>query len=249
MIRRALHGDVERDLQAMSLAGVDQRAKVVQRAELRLDCRVAAVLRSDRVKASRIARPGLQGVVATLAVGDSDRMDRGEVEDIEAHCGDVWQSRDAIAERAVLSGNGALAARDHLVPGAVNGPLAIDHQRKEPRPRQVRPLLARGQRGRELCAQEQFDLAGLQIRIELPTDERCRLLIGADRLRQQCRSLERIEADILAGLLFQLEAVPPARKCVGPGFDGIFVPAGFGRREASNPAVVLERLHRRAPPG
>jgi hypothetical protein len=44
MIRRALHRDVERDLQVMRLAGVNQGAKIVQRAKLRLDCGMAAVL-------------------------------------------------------------------------------------------------------------------------------------------------------------------------------------------------------------
>jgi hypothetical protein len=80
-------------------------------------------------------------------------MDRREVEHVKTHRGDVRQSRDAVAECAVLAGHGALAARDHLVPGAVNGALAIDHQWIDPRPRQVRSLLAGRQRCGELVAQ------------------------------------------------------------------------------------------------
>ena len=55
MIGRRLERDVERDLQAEVRGGGDEAIEVVERAEPRLDRRVAAGLRSDRPRAARIA--------------------------------------------------------------------------------------------------------------------------------------------------------------------------------------------------
>ena len=54
MIRRALHGEIERDLEAVFEAGRDQRAEILDGAELGMQRIVPAFGRSDR-----IGRPGL----------------------------------------------------------------------------------------------------------------------------------------------------------------------------------------------
>ena len=51
-------------------------------------------------------------------------MDRRQVENVEAHAGDVRQPRLAIAERAVLARRNAARAREHFVPCAPRRPPA-----------------------------------------------------------------------------------------------------------------------------
>ena len=57
-------------------------------------------------------------------------MDRGKVQHVEAHPGDVGQALDAVAERAMHAGCRAARARKHLVPRAEARALAIDEQGK-----------------------------------------------------------------------------------------------------------------------
>ena len=78
-----------------------------------------------RVRASRGRRAsGGQRVVAALAVRRADRVDRGEVDDVEAHRGDRGQPlrRPCAACRSATAGlvvaGRALGAREDLVPGA-----------------------------------------------------------------------------------------------------------------------------------
>src|SRR5215210_3922316 len=52
-------------------------------------CSVAAGLVADRVGAAGVARLGCERVVAALAVGVADRVDRRHVEDVEAQLGDA----------------------------------------------------------------------------------------------------------------------------------------------------------------
>ncbi len=84
------------DDHAMFRAGV--------RAELGVHVEVSALIGADRVDAARVARPGLQHVVAALAVGAPDRVDGREVEDVEAEVAHVRQLPDDVVERAVPVG-------------------------------------------------------------------------------------------------------------------------------------------------
>ena len=68
MIGRALDGEIERQLHAVLGRGVAQPAKIVERAERGVDRVVAALRAADRIGAARIARLGVRGVVAALAV-------------------------------------------------------------------------------------------------------------------------------------------------------------------------------------
>ena len=129
MIGRALHREVQGHLHPVVGAGGDEAAEIGERAELRMDGVVAAVRRADGVEAAGIAGVGGERVVAALAVGAADRMDRGEIDHIEAERCDLGQARDAVVEGAVAARNAALAARHHLVPGAGAGERPIGHQR------------------------------------------------------------------------------------------------------------------------
>ena len=69
----------------MRRAASDEAIEVVERAEPRLDRRVAALRRADRPRAARIVGRRRQRIVASLAEAAADRMDRRQVEDVEAH--------------------------------------------------------------------------------------------------------------------------------------------------------------------
>ena len=73
-----------------------------------------------------IVRAGRRAVVAALAEAPADRVDRRQVEDVEAHRRDLGQPRLDVAERAVASRLGRRGAREQLVPGAEARALAVD---------------------------------------------------------------------------------------------------------------------------
>ena len=76
-----------------------------------MDRVVPALLRADRPRAADVARLRPLGVVAALAVRDADRVDRREVEDVEAELGEARQLLAHALEAAPR-------AREELVPGA-----------------------------------------------------------------------------------------------------------------------------------
>ena len=103
MIGRALDREIERDLQSVVLRRRHQRA------EVGAACRARGWIASwppsrtaDRIRAARIVRFGAQRIVAALAVGRADRMDRRKVQHVETHGADRRQTRDHIVERAML---------------------------------------------------------------------------------------------------------------------------------------------------
>ena len=78
--------------------------------------------------------PGVERVVRALAVDLADRVDRRQVDDVEAHLGHGVQAVGRRAERAadrlaVGVEMGALAAREELVPAAEQGALAVGVRR------------------------------------------------------------------------------------------------------------------------
>ncbi len=74
------------------------------------------------------------------------------------------------------------------------------------------------------------------------------VLPRAVRLGQQAGALDRIEADVGAGLLLAREGMTPGGEFVGPGFDGIDILAGLRRNEGAGPSVIAVMDHRLAPP-
>ena len=66
MVRRALDGEIERDLQAVLARRRNQPLEIVERAELRVDGVVAALRGADGVGAAGIAGPGRQALLRPL---------------------------------------------------------------------------------------------------------------------------------------------------------------------------------------
>ena len=125
--------EVHADVHAVLARGGAQGADVVDRAEVGVDGVVAALLAADGVGRAGVAGAGHERVVAALAVGDADRVDRGHVDHVEAHRGELGHDRlDAL--------DPAPGAREDLVPGAEAPAHAVDLQRQ-------RLLQARRRRG------------------------------------------------------------------------------------------------------
>src|SRR5262249_14200238 len=89
MVRRALDREIERDLHRMLASSGDEAAEVVERPQLRIDGTVAALGGADRVRAAGIAGLRRGRIVTALAVDPSDRVDRHEIDHIEAELGDL----------------------------------------------------------------------------------------------------------------------------------------------------------------
>src|SRR5258707_14654380 len=85
MVERALDSEVERDLQAVFTRSGDQTAKILRRAQRGMNRIVPTLDAADGIGTAGIIGAGLEGVVATLAVGRADRMDRREKGGGEAH--------------------------------------------------------------------------------------------------------------------------------------------------------------------
>src|SRR5581483_952371 len=93
--------------------------EVGDRAELGRDSIVPPVLVSDRPRAAGVGRLRGQRVVPALAARSADRMDRREVDDIEAELGERRQ-------HLLHAGEAAERAREELVPRAEARELAVD---------------------------------------------------------------------------------------------------------------------------
>ena len=214
VVGRGLDREVERDLEPGLPRRGDEVVEVLQRPELGMDRVVAALLAADRPGAARIALLRLERVVAPLAVRLADRVDRRQVDDVEAELGQLRQHLlDAL--------EAAPAAREELVPGAEARaqPLDVDLERLVER-RLAVPVLRALLRG------------GLAPRLELArTEERLRLRELAGELG-------------LAGRELAVELVEQGRVAVDPRLDRELPAAEPGRPEAAGPAVVAERLER-----
>ena len=114
----------------------DEGVEVVDRAEVGVDGVVAAVLGADRPRRAGVALGRGQGVVGALAVDLADRVDRRQVDDVEAHVGDGVEPLGRGREGAAgdLAGLGvvgrALGAREELVPAAVERARAVGVHRE-----------------------------------------------------------------------------------------------------------------------
>jgi hypothetical protein len=127
MVGCALHGEIERDFHLVLFAGGDEITEILQRAKFRVHRIVTALARTDRIGTSGIAFRRSHGVVAALAVGAADGVDRRQIDDVKAHSRNVRQACDTILERAVLAGRFRLATGHHLIPCAIPRPRPVGH--------------------------------------------------------------------------------------------------------------------------
>src|SRR5690242_8924222 len=111
-----------------------------------MDRVVAAGLVADRPGRAGVVGSGGQRVVLALAVGVADRVDRREVDDVEAELLQPWQ----LGLYALETTPGS---REQLVPGAElgQGPVDLDAQRWVDADRAV-PRLDSLERGEQLGA-------------------------------------------------------------------------------------------------
>src|SRR3546814_20870168 len=110
---------VERDLEAERAGSGHGRVEVVDGAQLRVHRRVPAPGGTDRPGAAGVVGAGIEGVARALAVGAADRVDRGQVDDVEPEVGHVVEVLRGPVEASEGPG-------EQLVPGSHRGATAID---------------------------------------------------------------------------------------------------------------------------
>ena len=123
MIWGCLQREVQSDLEAVVRCDGHEVLEVGHGPEVRVHRVMPARLGADRPRGARVVRAGSQCVVRPLAEGVADRVDRGKVHDVEAHCRDSRKARGSSAEGPGAWGveRGALGAGEELVPRAVEG--------------------------------------------------------------------------------------------------------------------------------
>src|SRR5262245_19390783 len=92
-----------------------------------MDGRMTSLDRANSPRAARIRRPGGERVVWSLAMRQTYRVYRRQVNDVEAQPLDLREAPDAIVESAVSVGQLPLRARKELVPGRPARSRAVDH--------------------------------------------------------------------------------------------------------------------------
>ena len=236
MIGRALHREVERDLHADARAGCDRsagnppacRAPDARRRGRRRRCRWRRGCRDRRGRPSaRCCGPCGWCGRSDGSAGNRRRRSPSPRYPAAARCnrwnvpcwpGNVPWLRGTISYQAPARAG------------------AIDHEREQLRSRQVGPLLARGHARPSAHRSAAARLRRSAVILALLEDHGGCGLLRRPALWSAARALERIEADVGAGLLLELEPVPPGCEFVGPGFDGIHIAAGLGRARTSRPS-------------
>ena len=250
MVRRALDREIERDLDPLPGSGVAEPAEILERAELRVDRVVPAFVRADRVGAARVVGQRRQRVVAPLAVDPADRMDRREIEHVEAHRADRRQARDHVGKRAVAVRIAALATREDLVPARESGrrPLGVERQRR---------LMAHEERSRRVAAHQRrrlgfrdqpqplFRLGASQCSAE--QGDRSVGLARCGRSQQGDRLVD-FEPDGRSGRLLLGDVLEQAREDVVPSLDREDVAPDARQRESVPHSGRCRGRHRRALP-
>ena len=126
MIRGAVESEVERHLHASAAYLADQPLEVGKRPEFGLHRQVATSKGADRIGNSGLTGLAGEGVVGTLAGGDPDRVDRWEVDDVEAHLTRVVDPREAVPEGGSACGLTLRGPRKKLIPGRKGGTGTIN---------------------------------------------------------------------------------------------------------------------------
>ena len=159
MIRRRLQRKVEGHLQAEPPGDADEVFEVLEGAQSRLHGIVAAFRRADRPGTPGIGGPCRKRVVPSLAEAAADRVDRRQVDHVEAHCRNVRQALRGLRKGRASSRVAPGRPREEFVPGAKSRPRPLDDDREDAvvpggrRPARVRADLvgqAVGQRHRHL---------------------------------------------------------------------------------------------------
>src|SRR6202000_1214452 len=117
MVRRCLEGQIDRHVDAPFACISDEGAKVVDRAEFRMDRGVPSRGTADGPGAPRIPGAGTGGAVPALSCRHPDRVDRRKIEDIEAELFDIVEPPSNVGQGAVACGIVRSRSGEQLVPG------------------------------------------------------------------------------------------------------------------------------------
>ena len=249
MVGRRVERDVQAHVHAVLVGGRAQRLEVVHRPELGVHGVVPALGGADRVRRAGIVGAGGERVVAALAVLAPDRVDRREVQDVEAEVGD---RRDLLLDRL----QAAPRAREQLVPGAEPGAHAVDVEREAGgQPRRAVALAGPRDRVEEVRRERRLGPGARLERVERALD-RGAVLAGLGALGgvlEQHDALGELAREVvLAGGVLALQLVAPGAEQVAPRLD---VPLPAARRlhgELAFPEdavdVGVDRVHRHLEP-
>src|SRR5262249_46327863 len=116
MIRRALHGEIERDLDPMGTCRGDETAKVVERSKFGVDACMSAGLGADRIGAARVLWLRNERVVTSFAVRCANGMDGRKVKNIKTKIAHIGQAIHNIFESSVAAEIARLRSREKLIP-------------------------------------------------------------------------------------------------------------------------------------
>src|SRR6266850_5287144 len=119
MIRRALIGQIQGNIDAHFFCDSYKPAKFIKRTQFRMNRLVSPLLRTDGPWASRLARRRFARVVFAFAVLVADGMNRRKVEDVETHLCNFGKHAFAVLECATRS-------RKHFIPGTEASADRID---------------------------------------------------------------------------------------------------------------------------
>ena len=242
VVGRALDREVERD--------VDRRARaaaVGQRAAGPRSCRARGGPRRGRRSRRRSPTaspgslgPGDQRVVAALAVGVADRVDRRQVDDVEAELGEPRELLlDALRARPTSAGTARTRRRTGPAAGRPRSRAA-----RSARPRRGAPARARPRRtAPSPSATSCLAASGIVVVARACAARARSAALGrrsaALRLRPPAAAATPSESSpaeiVLAGRDLALELVAPGAEHVGPGLDRV-LPAARSRSTANSPA-------------
>ena len=262
VVGRGLDGEVDRQLHAGASTASRKWRSCVQPAELRRD-RVVATRRPSRWRRAipTSSGPASRRVVAALAVRAADRMDRRQVDDVEAHGRDVGQPPRGLGE-----GRGRRAASDR-------DPASAGTARTRRRTRARSRSTTSGSSGERVAKRrsgwrraaassasplERGDPRRLRARaLERVPARRAGgarrrpasalLGPGQRRLHEQAALLD-LDRHGHAGLALALQPLAPRPERVAPRLDRVGVPAVAEQLDVPRPAVVVDRAHRRLAP-
>ena len=217
-----------------------------------MDRVVSALGPADGPRAPGLARLGGQRVVAALAVGAADRMDRRQVGDVEPHRGRPLELALGVAKRPVAAGD--VGAGEELVPGGEARALAVDDDlvfalgpggvgAVEVRVHEAAERgVVRGRRGGDLVAAGE----GLGPAGQPPGVVAGRAPGGG---LDQRRALAQLAGHVLARRHPLVEVGQPGAERVGQRLDGVEVARVVLEDERARPAIVVDEPHRRLAPG
>ena len=244
MVGGALDREVEGDLQAVPARRLHQALEVLQRAELGRDRRVAALGPADRPGAAGVAGLGGGRVVAALAVGAADRVDRRQVDDVEAQLGEPGQLQ-------LHPGEAAERPREELVPRADAGEVAIHVHLERLRADAIAALRVARQGVGHLGREGGVGAGGEAVAPREGTEGLLRraavgALQPAGGVVEQRRTLGDLALEVLlAGGQLALQLVAPRRERIDPRLHLEAVEPQRAGGELAAPAVDAQLRHRR----